>query len=646
MGDHILGAFISYDVRRFENGNQFHKMAMGGEWLREAWDSRANIYLPLTGAKSAPGNADIVLSGSNIFMIGGQETPLFGVDAETGGRLVANGAAELWGFLGAYYFESPDRQIAFDYYGPQARAELRVGDPFGRMGSRLTLAASAQWDEARGNQFQLGARLRFALGSEGKERGGISANSDPLNARFSERIYRDPDIVLGDSGPERVADALTSVEFDRVVLASSFGHSDDLAADVASANRDGTLLIIDQDYQGPQVIGDAERITIAGQGSSLAVRGLQSGVTIDYLVPGDRRTIRAVTSGDRDLTALTIEGPNIGEKVHLVGLDVFAENTSMIDNAPHSGIDGVQLSAIDINKVNNPNRTIYLEDITAEASGSLPASNRGYWAKLYGLRANFSFLEIYDSRLSAELTGGSDGFLANPFVAGMHAYFSTVSINDSTLNARFYGNAAGATGDYNWAHLSGISTNSSRVKITRSTLGAHLYRGLAGGYPWRHSKAFIHGLDAQSSSVTIADSTILAAFVGDLAKALPYSASIELNALRYGAKFGGPPRNLSVTNTVLKVQRDGSDAGNVHSTYQGLWLRETSVPLQVLLLDSVFEGVFDNPIQISDSDYIFAPASTGNSALGATYVTACADNGGAWSGGFQLDGTVYEFLNC
>ena len=74
-------------MRATAPGNSFWQIAGGVEALHPNWDLRANVYAPITAPKQAPGLAEVRLAGNQIFMVGGKEVPLYGVDAEIGVRL-------------------------------------------------------------------------------------------------------------------------------------------------------------------------------------------------------------------------------------------------------------------------------------------------------------------------------------------------------------------------------------------------------------------------------------------------------------------------------------------------------------------------------------------------------------------------------
>ena len=267
-------------------------------------------------------DGDLLLTNTSTSMVASQgyEVPLWGADGEVSARLFesTDQKHQLWAGIGGYYFDSRDGELDADVFGPRGRLEWGV-----------TLSGSVSDDDMRGTRYEAGIRLRWMLSEPGER------DTDPLLQRLSDRIYRDPDIVIGDrtsSLRENVMDTLTGVELERVAWASD---SADLGTAVGAAAAN-TLLIVDQDYTDQQIIDGAENITIAGEQGTFSLTGVTTGTVVDYTVPGTRRSINvSVTGKDPLLGALRIE--DYGEKVHLAGLDVRAENLAMTGEKEDKG---------------------------------------------------------------------------------------------------------------------------------------------------------------------------------------------------------------------------------------------------------------------------------------------------------------------
>ncbi len=305
-----LGVWGGYDIRESENGNTFGQAAFGVEALSRDYDVRLNGYVPTTDPKAGGGLTTVELVGSQIFLSGGREVPLWGIDGELGWRVpLENMGAdpdrhELRLYAGGYRFD--DSELSEPVQGPRLRAEWRVFDAIpGLSGSQLSLQAQFQHDDYRDDQWEAGFRLRIPLFA-----GDAPAKLTPIERRMAEPLVRDTDIVTAPSRTEKVADALTGVTFDRVARVNGAG---DLEA-VAVAAGANSLIVVDGgagDVTGGVIDGD---LTIAGGGSTLALRGVSSGTTVNFRLPGTLPTLIASGCGCGDVFEL------LGSNLHFTGL--------------------------------------------------------------------------------------------------------------------------------------------------------------------------------------------------------------------------------------------------------------------------------------------------------------------------------------
>jgi hypothetical protein len=322
-----LGIWAGVDGRNTASDNFFGQVSGGVEALSEHFDARLNGYLALSGSQTAaPGVADVILDGANIFMIGGEEVPLSGFDGEVGLRLpFANNAGALGIYGGGFWFDSADAPEAVT--GPKARVELAFNDIVGP-GSRLTGEYEYSHDNVRGDRHQIGARLRIPLGPTPP-----AAAVSQQWLRMTDRLERDTDIVIVQSGEEQVADGYTEVRFDQVAYAGDNGSLD--TAITTGGTGANTLIILDGGAGdiAEQKTLNAEQ-TLLGGGGTLRVVGVESGAVGFVTAPGVRPTIvNPAGSG----FALTLAGYNT-----VNGIDVVADHadTGQVDNLMLGGIDG------------------------------------------------------------------------------------------------------------------------------------------------------------------------------------------------------------------------------------------------------------------------------------------------------------------
>lgn len=308
-----LGIWAGYDLRESEYNNDFKQVSFGMEALSADYDIRLNGYVPLSDPAGANGLAQIQISGSQIFMTGGQEVPLGGVDGEVGWRVpietFLNDTAHhgMRVYAGGFYFNDDliDKAVA----GPRLRAEWRLVDFVEELpGMRLTFESEYQHDDYRGDQVEAGVRLRIPLFGSPR-----SQSLTPLERRMVEALERDTDIVTAGRKREAVADAATGVQLTHV---ETIDGNDDLTTASANAGT-GTLILLDGAagvIRGSNII-TASGQTLAGGGSQLALRGVTSGQIATVTLPGAPATL--MTDGCFCGDILTLDG---GSDIHVAGV--------------------------------------------------------------------------------------------------------------------------------------------------------------------------------------------------------------------------------------------------------------------------------------------------------------------------------------
>lgn len=360
-----FGAWIGVDGRSTEIDNSFWQLSGGLEMLSHNFDARLNFYGPVTSPQAAGqlGFTQVILQGNNIFMRGGEEVALYGIDGEIGARLpleVMNlnpEKYELRVYGGAFYFDHEDayEEIA----GGKARLELRINDIISSMpGSRLTAEYEFSYDDVRDDRHEVGLRLRLPFSRDAAT--GREVQYAALNAqerRMLDGIERDNDIITTISEDEKVEDAITNVDFDKVAYVNNGG-----SITTTSANEgDNRLIIVNGNIiDGTQVIQASQ--TIMGGGSVIQVRGVKSGVVANFAAPGSMPLVR--NNGAGDVLSL------VGNNIHIDGLRIRGTN---------AGDDGVNVGSGKDNIAITQNRIINVGDdgidFNNENSNILIASN-------------------------------------------------------------------------------------------------------------------------------------------------------------------------------------------------------------------------------------------------------------------------------
>ncbi len=323
-----LGIWSGLDVRSTDTDNKFWQASGGIEALSERWDFRANGYVPLTGPKTSPSLAEVSLTGNSIFMIGGEEVPLYGVDGEIGFKVFGGHRGggskdgisygrhtELRIYGGGFWFDADDalEEIA----GPRARIEFRIEDIIASMpGSRLTFEGEFSHDDVRNDKWEFGARLRIPFGGSRDSHTDLSSQQ----RRMTEGLERDTDIVTAASEAEPVEDAQTKLDFDRVAYVDAGGS---LTTTSTNAGDKSLIVVRGDPVAGQQTLQGNQ--TFLGTGSVLQVRGLKTGSVANLLIQGSRPVI------NQPANALIVR--LLASNVHLAGLNLEGGGGALTSNS-------------------------------------------------------------------------------------------------------------------------------------------------------------------------------------------------------------------------------------------------------------------------------------------------------------------------
>ncbi|MDA7948982.1 MAG: right-handed parallel beta-helix repeat-containing protein [Hyphomicrobiaceae bacterium] len=345
-----LGLWGGWDVRNTEAGNSFHQVSFGVEALSERYDLRVNGYVPVTDPKVSPSLAEVVLQGNNIFLIGGEEVPLHGVDGEMGILLFGRGGDgglkdgarsakrhELRAYAGGFWFDADDalEEVA----GPKGRLEYRINDVIASLpGSRLTIESELSHDDVRDTRFEIGARLRIPFGSRGSDAASRTAALNAQELRMIEGLERDTDIVTVQSKEENVIDDATNVALNAVSFASNANQL------TTAVDQGGNRLIILQG-NGAQIdvsATDGQQLqadqTVQGGSSTILMRGAKSGTVAPFKAPGARPTL---FSSDTNSLAGAI---TLASNTHVAGLNIRGvgdQNTAVANNFGIRGLNSL-----------------------------------------------------------------------------------------------------------------------------------------------------------------------------------------------------------------------------------------------------------------------------------------------------------------
>ena len=192
----IAGGYAFYDVRESQYDNTFRQVTLGAEALTERYDARVNVYLADEDKErinGVGGLSDIYYSGNYVLYQDAVEQSMSGVDFEVGGKLPGLAYPEVRGYVGGYYFDASDTE---EITGPRGRVEVRFPDLLGVEGSLFEIGGEIRNDSERDTDYFFTARLRIPFGGTTTPPSSLTS----LEKRMTERIERDPDVVVAKSG--------------------------------------------------------------------------------------------------------------------------------------------------------------------------------------------------------------------------------------------------------------------------------------------------------------------------------------------------------------------------------------------------------------------------------------------------------------
>jgi len=430
-----LGVWLGADRRDTSEDNIFWAASGGIEALSENVDVRLNGYLAISDPKGAPGLALARIEGGQVFLVGGQEVPLSGIDGEVGLRLpveVIGINAQRHGlraYVGGFHFD--DKDALANVSGPKARIEWRVDDVIAALpGSRLALETEIRSDEVRGGHVEAGLRFRlpFAIFDGSASR----ASDKPVQwRRMTDGLERDTDIVTTRSEREPVEDALTGVDFDRVVNVDAASGVTTPAA-TAGGN---TLLVADGAggvINGAQVLQANQ--TLVGGAGTIQVRGLRTGTVANLTAPGQRPTFDNATNADNFIVA---------DRTHIAGAAITGRTLNFFNNGVFLGADQfVVLQDLDIANIGGvgvfgfDRNTVQLLDVNVSNTPVGPGfalRNDNTISVVGGSYDGGAFGFVFNDRNSVSISGVS---ISNPAVDGINMDSNNViTIANSTISS-------------------------------------------------------------------------------------------------------------------------------------------------------------------------------------------------------------------
>ena len=176
--NYIIGAYGFYDKRLSQYNNLFNQLTFGGEYLREHFEFRTNIYLPLDkdkkvfSEKSKSRSNFTTITKNNVLF----EKALSGFDVELGGN--SPSLQSLEGFIAYYYFQGSNIKAI---HGPRIRTNLHLTN-------NLSIEGELSYDRLRDIAYFVGVNLHCVIGKH-------QASLSKLRKKMTQMAIRDIDVI-------------------------------------------------------------------------------------------------------------------------------------------------------------------------------------------------------------------------------------------------------------------------------------------------------------------------------------------------------------------------------------------------------------------------------------------------------------------
>lgn len=487
----IAGLYAYFDRRKSgQTDKYYNQVTIGTEWLAKNWDVRANGYLPLNDEKTvslAP-SVEPYLSGTGIFIEEQdrllREESLHGGDFEVGVKMPE---IPLWVHGGLFSF-SGDSSASLDGY--RGRVSYEVTE-------NVTLSVEKQYDDERGSQHWLGARLTMPFGKKQQNYQRRTA----LEKRMTIFPVRDVDIVTDfdvlDVGPERnlIVNNKNTGAPQRVIYVdnSHTGLEDGskenpytslAAAEAAMADNDiiyvyagnGTSTGMDQslliDHDDVQVIGAGANFVF--DTSTMSFNSTNA-ITKNVIIPASAHPLVTNTNA----------GINSGDGIRITGADVTVSGLDVSGaqrygvRAAASAVDMGTLTLSNMNIANNTNIGFYATAVSGGNFDAITIKNStfdGNASRNVSIDTNATIDTI--SILNTTSKGSSRGISMRAYGGGV---IDTINVSKSTISnssnegiwvESYVSGGAGTINTVNLNQLTVYGSSSYGVRIQSVTAGS------------------------------------------------------------------------------------------------------------------------------------------------------------------------------
>ncbi len=422
--DWIFGGYTYLDRNVSGFSNTFQEVTLGLEAISEDWKFRVNDYQPF-GVRSYSGqNAQAILSGGNLEIQSNTERSMQGEDIEAGYRVPMHDASasnQLWVYAGGYRFDAPDMRTV---EGPRLRFEYEIGDvTVADRNLRLRLSGEYEHDDVRGTQYFAGIRIGIPLDDSGSSEN--TSKLTPLERHMVDPVQRDVDIVTNTGNPKTEA-AINTYNNEVVSGVTKVNASTSNIASAVTSAGTNSIVVFDGS-NGTITLPSSTSInmvngqTLLGGGSSLLLRGANSGVQTVYYAPGSAPTL----TGNVSFTSSSLI--NLADSTVIKGLTVAISGVPSARGISSTGAVNFTLTdtSIALNTINA--KGVYISGGGGTITNNTFFSTADFLIGTAIYSTSSSALTISDNTI--QLTGANGPSQGNG-----------IMLSDSAPNSRIIGN--------------------------------------------------------------------------------------------------------------------------------------------------------------------------------------------------------------
>ena len=637
MDNWLIGGWVYYDWKESSTNNTFDQMTIGGEFLSNDWDIRANAYFAEKKVKDSDRASVVELNGNQIQARLGEERALSGFDFELGKKLPILEDSRF--FVGAYHYDANGFEKVS---GPKLRLEMKFNDLplFSSLSKESHLVVGAEYteDSVRGSESFGLVRLRIPFGGNIKSK---KRKLSSLETRMVETIRRDDDIITS----ERQGDTLmslfnpkTGLVINQVEMVNS---STTNVANIVSNAGENSLIIADGS-QGVIDIGNSTINTLPGQiivggGQTIDLHAQKPNgniISMPYTPAGQKANISRIGSGellyinnDDDVTiaGVNLEGGrpiriNRSQNVDVINTSIlntasnrqgaYIHNDSVVNfenvSIQNTGRQGLLITSnstgtfSNVSIENTGREGVYLTSNASSMFNDLAISNTAFEGfEVTDSNAVISNANINNSgREGLRVRNGSTVTANDIFVS--QTGFEAIEVNNSRLNLS---NSVIKDIDIN-ANRDGIyATNNAILNLDNIVVDNVTSQGII---TTNHTLSSINnvtvnntghqGLYFSGNSITNIENVE----VNNAGRQGLYSNNATLNAMNVNIN-GASSQGVYLSNTMASI----NDISIADTDLQGIYLNRNA---DVRITDAVINGSGREGLHVRDSDLVLSNA--------------------------------------